>query len=207
MLKSMMVRYLALTAAVVTTSSVILSATANLQSQSQPQNQNQISSAPKTELPPANKLAELSPPDQMAERPNAPDMLSGKMLKQLNLTPEQLKKLKEVRDRDQGKMRELAQQSRQANKELRDLMAGNESNDALRTKHNQVLTLQQELQKQHFERMLAMREILTPQQRSQLNEMMSKNRNRMRDNMREGMRDRMEKRMEKREEMRDRATL
>jgi Spy/CpxP family protein refolding chaperone len=147
----------------------------------------------------------------MAERPNAPDMLSGKMLKQLNLTPEQLKKLKEVRDRDQDKMRELSQQSRQANKELRDLMAGNESNDALRTKHNQVLQLQQERQKQHFERMLAMREILTPQQRSQLNEMMQKNRNRMRDNMRdnmrEGIRDRMEKRLEKREDLRDRTTL
>jgi len=196
MLKSTMVRYLALTAAVVTTSSIILSTTANLQSQSQPQDQNQKSSAPKAELPEANKLAELSPPDRIAERPNAPDMLSGKMLKQLNLTPEQLKKLKEVRDRDQDKMRELSQQSRQANKELRDLMAGNDSNDALRTKPNQVLQLQQELQKQHFERMLAMREILTPQQRSQLNDLMQKNRNRMRDNMKEGIRDRMEKRLE-----------
>ena len=126
-------------------------------------------------------------------------MPSGRMLKQLNLSPEQLQKLKAIRDRDQVQMRELAEKSRQASKDLRDLLAGSESSDVIRAKHNQVLNLQQELRRQHFERTLAMREILTPQQRKQLNEIMQKNRQmRMKGNMQENMQDRVKNRMEKR---------
>jgi len=141
------------------------------------------------------------------DRSENADMPSGKVLKQLNLSTEQLQKLKAIRDRDLARIRELTQQSRQANKELRDLLSGTESSDVIRTKHNQVLALQQELRSKHFERMLAMREILTPQQRSQLNEIMQKNRpnrNGMRDGIKENIKNRMEKRMEK---LRDRTTL
>jgi Spy/CpxP family protein refolding chaperone len=69
-----------------------------------------------------------------------------------------------------------------------------------------VLTLQQELRKQNFERMLAMREILTPQQRSQLTEIMQKSRSQMRENMRERFNDRND-RMEKRNGLGDRPML
>ncbi len=207
MFKSKIFQYCAIAATVVVTSGVIVSSTASLQSQSSSQSITQAKLDPQLANP--NQIAEL--PDEMdklAERPNSPDMPSGRVLKQLNLTPEQLQKLKAVRERDQTKMRELSQQVRQANKELRDLLASNESSDVIRTKHSQVLGLQQELQKQHFERMLAMRDILTPQQRSQLNEIMQKNRpNRMKD----GMRDRLEKRLENRKDrldnLRDHSTL
>jgi len=207
MFKSKIFQYCAIASAVVVaTSSAIWASNANLQSQSQSQSQAQSAkSQPKPQTNLENK-PELNS-EILAQAPNRPDrsenadMPLGKMLKQLNLSTEQLQKLKAIRDRDLVRIRELAQQSRQASKELRDLMASPESSDVIRAKHNQVLTLQQELQKQHFERMLAMREILTPQQRSQFNESMQKNRP---NRMREGLKDRMENRMKN---FRDRSTL
>jgi len=199
MFKLKIFRYFATAIAVVVTSGAVLSGStsmspiANSQSQAKSEAQAQLSNP--------DKLSELPTLEKLAESINSPDLPSGKMLKQLNLSPEQLQKLKTIRDRNPNRMRELAQQSRQANKELRDLLVSTESSDAIRAKHTQVLSLQQELQKQHFERMLSMREILTPQQRSQLNEIMQKNRP-------SHMKDRIQNRMEKRmEDFRDRQSL
>ena len=199
MFKLKIFRYFAIAIAVVVTSGAVLSGStsmspiANSQSQAKSEAQAQLSNP--------DKLSELPTPEKLAERINSPDLPSGRMLKQLNLSPEQLQKLKTIRDLNPNRMRELAQQSRQANKELRDLLVSTESSDAIRAKHTQVLSLQQELQKQHFERMLSMREILTPQQRSQLNEIMQKNRP---SHMKERIQNRMEKRME---DFRDRQSL
>ena len=199
MFKLKIFRYFAIAIAVVVTSGAVLSGStsmspiANSQSQAKSEAQAQLSNP--------DKLSELPTPEKLAERINSPDLPSGRMLKQLNLSPEQLQKLKAIRDRNPNRMRELAQQSRQANKELRDLLVSTESSDAIRAKHTQVLSLQQELQKQHFERMLSMREILTPQQRSQLNEIMQKNRP---NHPKDRIQNRMEKRME---DFRDRQSL
>jgi len=202
MFKSKLFQYCAIAATAAITSGVIVSSTASLQSQPpKPQaveTQNQLGSP--------NNLAEL--PDSADKfAANSPDMPSGKVLKQLNLTPEQLQKLKAVRDRDQTQMRELGQKLRQANKELQDLLAGTEGSDVIRAKHKQVMELQQELQNKHFERMLAMRDILTPQQRSQLKEIMQKNRDRMREGMKDRMQNRLENRRERLDNLRDRSTL
>jgi protein CpxP len=187
MFKSKIFRYCAIATFVVATSGAVIYANSSTTSQSQAQTQAQSSISPQPQvqitnkpsaqdlLPETEKIAEL-PIDSLAERGNNVDMPSGRVLKQLNLSPEQLQKLKTIRDRQITQIRDLGQQSRQANKELRDLLAGTESSDVIRSKHTQVLNLQQELRKQHFERMLAMREILTPQQRSQLNEIMQKHR-------------------------------
>ena len=207
MFKSKVFQYGAIAVAIIATSGAIRASNANLKSQSpaQSQTQSQINSQPSSENKP-----ELDP-DILAQAPNRPDrdentnMPSGRMLKQLNLSTEQLQKLKTIRERDLVRIRELAQQSRQAHKELRDLLAGTASSDTIRVKHNQVINLQQELQKQHFERMLAMREILTPQQRSQLNDILQKNRP---DRMKEGIRDRLKNRMQKRlDDMGDRSIM
>jgi protein CpxP len=202
MFKSKLFQYCAIAATAAITSGVIVSSTASLQSQSvKPQ---AVESQKQLEMP--NNLAEL--PDSADKfAANSPDMPSGKVLKQLNLTPEQLQKLKAVRDRDQTQMRELGQKLRQANKELQDLLAGTEGSDVIRAKHKQVMELQQELQNKHFERMLAMRDILTPQQRSQLKDIMQKNRDRMREGMKDRMQNRLENRRERLDNLRDRSTL
>ena len=187
MFQSKVFRYCAIATVVVATSGAVIYANSSTTSQSQAQSQAQSSISPQPQVQITNKpsaqdllsetekIAEL-PIDSLSERGNNIDMPSGRVLKQLNLSPEQLQKLKTIRDRQLTQIRDLGQQSRQANKELRDMLAGTESSDVIRSKHTQVLNLQQELRKQHFERMLAMREILTPQQRSQLNEIMQKHR-------------------------------
>ena len=187
MFQSKVFRYCAIATFVVATSGAVIYANSSTTSQSQAQSQAQSSISPQSQVQITNKpsaqdlltdpekIAEL-PIDSLAERGNNVDMPSGRVLKQLNLSPEQLQKLKTIRDRQLTQIRDLGQQSRQANKELRDMLAGTESSDVIRSKHTQVLNLQQELRKQHFERMLVMREILTPQQRSQLNEIMQKHR-------------------------------
>ncbi len=202
MFKSKLFQYCAIAATAAITSGVIVSSNASLQSQPpKPQSvetQNQLRSP--------NNFAEL--PDSVDKfAANSPDMPSGKVLKQLNLTPEQLQKLKAVRDRDQTQMRELGQKLRQVNKELQDLLAGTESNDVIRAKHTQVMDLKQELQNKHFERMLAMRDILTPQQRSQLREIRQKNRDRMREGMKDRMQNHLENRRDRLDNLRDRSTL
>ncbi|PZV10891.1 MAG: hypothetical protein DCF20_20595 [Pseudanabaena sp.] len=195
MFKSKVFQYCAIASTVVAASGAIWASNANLQPQSaqsqiQSQTKSQASAENKPELDP-EILAQI--PDRQ-NRNESGDLPSGRMLKQLNLSTEQLQKIKAIRDRDLAQIRELAQQSRQANKELRDLLAGSESSDVIRAKHIQVLNLQQELRKQHFERMLAMREILTPEQRSQLKEIMQKNRPNC---IKEGMRDRIKNRGQK----------
>jgi len=204
MFKSKLFQYCAIAATAAITSGVIVSSTASLQSQ--PPKQDQATVETQNQLKSANNLAEL--PDSADKfTANSPDMPSGKVLKQLNLTPEQLQKLKAVRDRDQTQMRELGQKLRQANKELQDLLAGTEGSDVIRAKHTQVMELKQELQNKHFERMLAMRDILTPQQRSQLKDIMQKSRDRMREGMKDRMQNRLENRRERLDNLRDRSTL
>lgn len=190
MFKSKLFQYCAIAATAAITSGVIVSSNASLQSQSaKPQAQAKVETAS------PDKLVELPDSSDKFAANNA-DMPSGKVLQQLNLTPDQLQKLKAVRDRDRPQMHELAQKLRQTNKELQDLLAGTEGSDLIRAKHTQAMSLQQDLQNKHFERMLTMREILTPQQRAQLKDIMQKNR----PNMREGMRDRIEKRLENRKD-------
>jgi periplasmic protein CpxP/Spy len=205
MFKSKVFQYCAIAATVVAVSGAVWASKSNLQLQSAQSKIQQTSAQSSPEHQPE------SDPEILAQLPNRPDraesgdLPSGRMLKQLNLSTEQLQKLKAIRDRDLARMRELAQQSRQANTELRDLLAGSESNDVVRAKHNQALNLQQELRKQHFERMLAMREILTPQQRSQLKEIIQKERS---NHPKEGMKNRIENRMKKRlDNLGDRPTL
>lgn len=201
--KSKIFRYSAIAAAVVATSGIFLSSSNVLQSQTPAPTQSQLKPEAKSEMQP--QLPNSENRSNRPDRAENGDMPSGRVLKQLNLSTEQLQKLKTIRDRDLARIRELSQQSQQANKELRDLLAGTENSDVIRTKHTQVLALQQELQSKHFERMLAMREILTPQQRSQLNEVMQKNRRHgMRDGVRENIKNRMERRMEN---PRDQSTL
>ena len=200
MFQSKIFRYVLITAAIAVTSSAVLSSSASLQSPSQANFTAQESTQPPSKIPSqAEMRSPLADQDKLSALPQTADMPSGKVLKQLNLSTEQLQKLKAIRDRDHDRIREFAQRSRMASKELRDLLAGSESSDVIRAKHKQVQTLQQELQKQHFERMLSMREILTPQQRSQLNEIMQKNRP---DRMRERLQNRM-----KRENFSDQTTL
>lgn len=88
-----------------------------------------------------------------------------KLMDQLNLNPDQKQQLKAIHKQYKNKISQNKQAVRQASKELRDLMASTATVEQIRTKHDQVQGLRQDLEKLSFESMLATREVLTAEQR------------------------------------------
>ena len=95
-------------------------------------------------------------------------------LQQLNLSPQQQQQLSAIRQKYRGQMEPLRQQLRANQNELRQLMASDSANAAsIRAKHDQIASLRQQLDQLRFESMLESREILSPEQRQQLAQLMN----------------------------------
>lgn len=99
-------------------------------------------------------------------------------LMELDLTPEQSEQIETIRQQSQADTEPLRQEFQQAHEQMRSLLAGNANSDELRQQHQQIQTLHQQLGNQHFETMLEVREILTPEQRSQMAELIQQHRGR-----------------------------
>lgn len=114
----------------------------------------------------------LTQPSQAQEIGEAP----GKLLQQLNLSNDQLQQIKNIRSRNNSEIRSSRQRARQLQQEIQDLMSGTASSDLVRAKFNELQSARQQAAKLQFEQMLAMREVLTPQQRSQLAQLIKQRR-------------------------------
>ena len=90
------------------------------------------------------------------------------LAKELNLSPEQIQKLQQLRKNTQGKNKERRKTLQTAKQELNQLIQGNASTDQVRQKRQQVQSLQREIADTNFDNTLAIREILTPEQRVKL---------------------------------------
>ncbi|KAB8331889.1 periplasmic heavy metal sensor [Scytonema tolypothrichoides VB-61278] len=98
-------------------------------------------------------------------------------LKDLNLTPQQMQQIKRIRTQSKGQIAQKRQAIRQAQQELKTLMAGTTaSKDQVRDKYNQIRTLRQELADVQFDNTLTIREVLNPEQRQKFAEQMHKKR-------------------------------
>lgn len=89
-------------------------------------------------------------------------------LKELNLSKEQLQKIQAIRQQYQTRLNQQRQAVQQAGTELKQLIASNASTEQIRQKFDQVQTLRQNLAKTRIESMLAIREVLTPEQRQKM---------------------------------------
>jgi periplasmic protein CpxP/Spy len=98
------------------------------------------------------------------------------LAKELNLSREQIQKLQQLRKNAQGKTKERRQTLQVAKQELNQLIQGNASTDQVRQKRQQVQSLQREIADTNFEQTLAIREILTPDQRVKLQQIMAQRR-------------------------------
>ncbi|WP_293247838.1 MULTISPECIES: Spy/CpxP family protein refolding chaperone [unclassified Microcoleus] len=109
-----------------------------------------------------------------------PNRLGGKqnaLFEKLNLSADQKQKMQAVRDRYKDQVSERMQAIRQARQELETMMSSSTTNTSqMRDKHRQIMGLRQQLEEVQFEGMLAMRELLTPEQRSQFSQMMQQRR-------------------------------
>lgn len=92
----------------------------------------------------------------------------GKLVKELNLSPDQIRRLQQLRTASRGKNLARRQALQTARQELSTLLQGNASADQIRQKRQQVQSLQREISDSNFENTLAIREILTPEQRIKL---------------------------------------
>ncbi|XFA73113.1 Spy/CpxP family protein refolding chaperone [Thermosynechococcaceae cyanobacterium Okahandja] len=113
-------------------------------------------------------LAIVPPSMAQAENPPGWGRSRGGHLDNLNLTPEQRQQLQAVRQQYHSRMDQTRNQLRTAKEELRQMMSGTASEEQIRTKHQQVRDLENQLASLRFESMLAIRSILTPQQRQSL---------------------------------------
>ena len=103
----------------------------------------------------------------------------GSLVKELNLSPDQIQRLQQLRIGNQGKnkqRRERRQALKIAKQELAQLLQGNASPDQIRQKRQQVQSIQREVADINFENTLAIREILTPEQRVKLQQLMQQRR-------------------------------
>jgi periplasmic protein CpxP/Spy len=98
------------------------------------------------------------------------------LAKELSLSREQIQKLQQLRKNAQGKNKQRRQNLQIAKQELNQLIQGNASADQVRQKRQQVQSLQREIADTNFEQTLAIREILTPEQRVKLQQIMSQRR-------------------------------
>ncbi|NMG21807.1 Spy/CpxP family protein refolding chaperone [Brasilonema bromeliae] len=93
-------------------------------------------------------------------------------LKDLNLTPQQMQQIKTIRTQSKDQIAQKRQAIRQAQQELKAIMAGTASKDQVRDKYNQIRTLRQELADVQFDNTLAIRDVLNPEQRQKFAEQM-----------------------------------
>ncbi len=132
-------------------------------------------------LAPATLLAQTN------DRPTAPeaggrgDRLE-RLAEELNLTEDQITQMRAIREDTRDEMQALHENLRAEREALHSLMAGEASEADLRSQHEAVQTLHREVADKRFETMLATREILTPEQRTELAELMQQRREAFREN-------------------------
>ncbi|HLO86433.1 MAG TPA: Spy/CpxP family protein refolding chaperone [Nostocaceae cyanobacterium] len=90
----------------------------------------------------------------------------------INLTDAQKQQLKALHEQARKDAEPLGQQLREADEKMRSLLASDTSNEQLRQQHQKIQALRQQLDNKRFETMLAERQILTPEQRTQLSQLM-----------------------------------
>ena len=120
------------------------------------------------------------------QRPKRPGGKQGGMFDQLNLSADQKQKMQAISDRYKDQISQRMQAVRQARQELETMMAGTATASEMREKHRQIIALRQQLEEVQFESTLAMREVLTPEQRSQLAQMMQQRRQTAKNRMQNG---------------------
>jgi Spy/CpxP family protein refolding chaperone len=88
------------------------------------------------------------------------------LISQLNLSNEQKQKIIEIRNKYQKQIGESRNNLTTTQKELKEMLAGNNPPDAIRDRHEEVANYRRQLSDLTLDRMLEIREILTEEQRS-----------------------------------------
>jgi len=101
----------------------------------------------------------------------------GRWLEALNLSAEQTERIQSIREEAKQAMEPLREQLQQEREVLQSQLAGDTAtDDQLRAQHQETEDLHQQMGVERFETMLEIRRVLTPEQRSQMAELMEQRR-------------------------------
>ena len=100
----------------------------------------------------------------------------NRIFQQLNLTEMQTDKIMAIRNQNKQEIRQSLQELRNAQEESNIMISGNETENQLRQKHDQVLQLRKKLAELRFNNILKIREVLTPEQLQQWSKLMRQRR-------------------------------
>ncbi|AFZ34122.1 protein of unknown function Spy-related protein [Stanieria cyanosphaera PCC 7437] len=129
----------------------------------------------------SQSIAQTPPDDNFRSEKKGP----MRLFEQLNLTPEQSEQIETIKQNSQADHETLREELRQAKDQMRSLLASSDTSvEQLRQQQQQVQNLEQQLKNQKFETMLQMREVLTPEQLTQMADLIEQH------HQRRGMRDR-----------------
>jgi len=104
-----------------------------------------------------------------------------RLIEELNLTEAQVSQIRAIREGARDEMQALHSNLRDQREVLHDLMASEATENELRAQYDTVQSRHQEVADARFENMLAVREVLTPEQRAELSELMEQRRENRRD--------------------------
>ncbi len=105
-----------------------------------------------------------------------------KALKQLNLSDAQKEKLKAARAESKGKKdRSEKKQVRELHQKMKELFASNAPQSELKAVHEKINSFRKQRDEQRFQKLMAVREILTLEQRKKFQEIMDEKRMKRRD--------------------------
>ncbi|MBW4439719.1 MAG: Spy/CpxP family protein refolding chaperone [Plectolyngbya sp. WJT66-NPBG17] len=126
--------------------------------------------------------------DAIAQAPDRPaPNRSGRgemgLMRELNLSADQMTKIQQIRTRYRDELKSDRDAARQAQQELRTLMAGTATDNQIREKFRQVKDLRAKAADAQFNSMLEIRNVLSPEQRQKFADRMEKQRGGMRDRL------------------------
>ena len=110
----------------------------------------------------------------------------GMMIKSLDLSADQLAKIKELRKTHWEKMKAKREEMKSCANGMMSVMSATATEDNLRGDYNKFKALRDELDKERFEMMLSIRKILTEEQRKKASDLMQKHKDRMGARMKDG---------------------
>ncbi len=117
---------------------------------------------------------------QSPSESSRPERGPGRLMQQLNLSKAQMQQLAAIRQKYQQQMVQLKEQLQTNREQLRQMMTGTESAEAIRDKHQEMSNLQRQMESLRFESMLEMRNVLTPEQRQEFAQLMQQHRQQFR---------------------------
>ncbi len=89
----------------------------------------------------------------------------GRLINELNLSEQQHQQLEAIRQQFRPEVEKLKNQLDQLRQDMRQLNSSNASDQQLRAKFQEIQAVKNDLEELRFEQKLAMRQVLTPEQR------------------------------------------